>query len=147
MSNSIKIPPGGLKNQYGAIANFIIPRSILDKNLTFFLILRDVKVISNHSMPNSLAGAIEVVPDMLKSSFYSKNHDIVPYKTLWLIDAMIYSSISHSRGVVEMSVRPVEETKEQKLIKEKDIDDFDHDKIKEDIIKNAMDSTFFNNLI
>ena len=137
-SNTMKIPPKHIKNAYNAICNFIIPRVMLDKNLTFFLMIRDGKTISNHSMPNVIAGDVKVSNDMLKTSFFSKNHDTIPFKVLWLSDQSIYSAISHSRGVVELNVRPVEELPESAMI-EKDIDDIDYDKMKEDIIKKAMD--------
>jgi hypothetical protein len=111
---------------------------MLDKNLAFFLMIRDGKTLSNHSMPNVIAGDVKVSNDMLKTSFFSKNHDTIPYKVIWLSDQSIYSAISHSRGVVELNVRPVEELPESAM-NEKDIDDIDYDKMKEDIIKKAMD--------
>ena len=137
-SNTMKIPPKHIKNAYNAICNFIIPRVMLDKNLTFFLMIRDGKTITNHSMPNVIAGDVKVSTDMLKTSFFSKNHDTIPYKVIWLSEQSIYSAISHSRGVVELNVRPVEELPESAMV-EKDIDDIDYDKMKEDIIKKAMD--------
>ena len=69
LSNTLKIPATNLQNQYGAISNFIVPRSMLDKKLAFFMVVRDLRVVSNNSMPNSICGHIDVVEDLLKTSF------------------------------------------------------------------------------
>lgn len=147
LTNGIKIPPTKMDNQYGAIANFIVPRGYLDKNLAFHFLLKDPKIICDHAMVNSNAGHIEVIEDLIKSSFYSKNHDIVPFKTSWNTDAIIYTAISHSRCVVEMSVRPVEDTNALQNKTNKNIDDIDYDKVKENIIKNALESIILLNIL
>lgn len=138
MSCNIKIPATYLQNQHNAIANFIVPRSFLDRNLTFFIIVRDQKTISDHSLPNSIAGGVEVSEDLLKTSYFSKNHELIPYKVLWLNDTTIYTAISHSRCVVEMSVRPVEELAEKKSLS--DIDKLKYNEVKENILKNNSES-------
>jgi len=134
MSCGIKITATLLQNQHNAIANFIVPRSFLDRNLTFFVVVRDTKVISDHSLANTIAGGIEVSEDLLKTSYFSKNHEKVPYKVVWLNDTQIYTAISHSRCVVEMSVRPVEELIEKKNLSE--IDKLKYNEVKENIMKN-----------
>lgn len=144
MTNTLPIPINKaiMQNQFGAIANFIIPRSYLDKKLSFFLLVRDKNVISNHSMPNTIAGFIDIVTeDLLKTSFYSKLHDIVRYKIIWYKETMIYPSLCHSRCDSEFSVRPVEDISE----KENKIDsDIDYDKIKNNMIKNTIDEFTVN---
>ena len=139
MSSSIKVPTTFLQNQYNAIANFIVPRSYLDKNLTFFVVVRDIKQISDHSLPNTIAGGVEVSEDLLKTSYFSKNHEKIPYKVVWLNDTQIYTAISHSRCVVEMSVRPVEELQEKKNLS--DIDKLRYNEVKENILKNNSESS------
>lgn len=91
-------------------------------------------------MPNSNAGYIEIVDDFLKTSYFSKNHDRFPNRVTWSTDAIIYTAISHSRCVVEMSVRPVEDLKEENKQPYKDITDIDYKQLKDNIIKNAVDS-------
>lgn len=142
ISNTLKIPPKKVKNSYGAIANFIIPRTMMDKDLTFFIMVRDAKVISNHSMPNEIAGEINLAMDMLKTSFFSKNHEVIPFKITWLANTVIYPSIIHSRAVCDMSAREVEDSKTD--YKEKEIDEMNYEKMKENIIKNAMDQYTVN---
>jgi hypothetical protein len=137
LSETIRIPPKNIQNQYGAIANFIVPRSFLDKDLNFFLLAKDAKIITNHSMPNCLAGTIEVVHEMLKSSYYSKTHDRVPYKITWSTNCLLYTAISHSRCVVELSARDVEDSD---YIKKKDIDDIDYREVKENMIKKTLNT-------
>ena len=143
LSNTMMIPPKIMKNQYNAICSFVIPRTMLDKDLTFFIMLRDGKVISNHSMPNVIAGEVNVAIDLLKASFFSKDHDIVPFKINWFTDKEIYSSICHSRGVVEFSSRQVEELKEEEM-KGRDLDDINYSQIKENMIKKAVDNFTVN---
>ena len=146
MSNTMNIPPIKLKNSYNAIASFIITRTLIDKDLTFFLMVRDGKIISNHNMPNVIAGEIETSIEMMKTSFFSKKHEIIPFKITWFNQTEIYSSLAHSRGIVEFSLRPVEELPEvaQENNMNKDIDDIDYDKVKENIIKKAMNDFTVN---
>lgn len=68
MSNTCKIPTVDIGNPYKAILNFIVPRSYLDKRLAFFLTVKDSKTVVPHSMPNTIAGYIEVVGEQLKAS-------------------------------------------------------------------------------
>ena len=144
MSNTMNIPPIKLKNSYNAIASFIITRTLIDKDLTFFLMVRDGKIISNHNMPNVIAGEIETSIEMMKTSYFSKKHEIIPFKITWFNETEIYSSLAHSRGVVEFSLRPVEELPEVAQENNKDIDDIDYDKVKENIIKKAMNDFTVN---
>lgn len=141
MTNTMRIPidKSIIQNQFGSIGNFIIPRSFLDKGLKFFILVRDANVISNHSMPNSIAGIIDIITDdLLKTSYYSKNHDIVRFKVIWFKEAMIYKSLCHTRCDTEFSVRPVEEIPEVKN-KGKRPEELDYDKVKENMMKNAID--------
>jgi hypothetical protein len=144
LSTSLKIPPVNLQNQYGAIAAFTIPRAFLDKDLQFFLLAKNSKLLSNHSMPNCNAGYIDTVTDILKSSYYSKGHDRIPSKVVWSQDSLLYSSLSHCRCVVEMSVRPVEEIKENAEKDKNDARDLDYGKLKDNIIKNALENYTLN---
>jgi hypothetical protein len=142
LSSSLKIPPVNLQNQYGAIASYIVPKSFLDRDLKFFLILKNTKLITNHSMPNCNAGYIEVVDDLIKTSYYSKNHERVPFKVSWSSESIMYSSISHTRCVVELSLRPVEILKDDKneIFKK----DSEYNTIKDTIIKSAIENYTVN---
>lgn len=142
LSSTLSIPIKKVRNQYNAICNFVLPRSYLDKDLCFFIMIRDAKVISNHSMPNVLAGEILHSLDMIKTSFFSKEHDVVPFKINWFTDSSSYTGMVHSRGVVELSAREVKENPDD--YQEKDIDDLDHDKQKKEIIDKAMNEYTVN---
>jgi chromosome segregation ATPase len=142
MTSSLKIPPVNLQNQYGAIACFVVPRAFLDRELKFFLMLKNSKVVTNHSMPNCNAGYIEVIDDLIKTSYYSKNHDRVPFKVSWFSESIIYSTITHSRCVVEISVRPVEVLNEDKgdVFKK----DLNFKSLRENIVKSTLDNYTLN---
>ncbi|MCQ2818064.1 MAG: hypothetical protein MJ252_12430 [archaeon] len=145
LSNTLYIPPRRLKNEYGALTNFIFPMVMMEKDLTFFIMVRDGKTISNHSMPNVIAGEILIPMDMLKTSYFDKNHSPIPFKTNWLGDAVIYDAISHSRLVVECSARQVMDAEEgSEEVKGPAVDNTDYDKVKENIIKKAMDNFTVN---
>ena len=81
---------------------------MLDKDLTFFLAVRDGKKLSNHSMPNVIAAEINTSIDMLKTSFFSKEHESIPFKLNYFTETEIFNSLAHSRAVAEFSVRPVQ---------------------------------------
>ena len=119
ISSTLNIPPVHLKNAFNAITNFIIPRTMLDKDLTFFLAVRDGKMISNHSMPNVIA---------------------LNYFT----ETAIFNSLAHSRAVAEFSVRPVTELPEDQKGKPPLNDNINYDEIKEKMIKKAVDDYTVN---
>jgi len=145
ISSTLNIPPVHLKNAFNAICNFIVPRTMLDKDLTFFLAVRDGKMISNHSMPNVIAAEINTSIDMLKTSFFSREHEVIPSKLNLFTETAIFKSLAHSRGVVEFSVRPVAELPEGSQIPSgANIDNIDYDKMKENIIKKAVNDYTVN---
>ena len=145
ISSTLNIPPVHLKNAFNAICNFIVPRTMLDKDLTFFLAVRDGKMISNHSMPNVIAAEINTSIDVLKTSFFSREHEVIPFKLNLFTETAIFKSLAHSRGVVEFSVRPVAELPEGSQIPSgANIDNIDYDKIKENIIKKAVNDYTVN---
>lgn len=140
ISSTMNIPPKHLKNAFNAIASFIIPRTMLDSDLTFFLVLRDGTILSSHSMPNVISADIEISNDMLKTSFFSKEHEIIPFKVKYFPDSSLYSHLSKTKCVVELSARPVEELPEyaKEGFTNKDIDDINYNEIKDNILKKAV---------
>ena len=144
ISSTLNIPPVRLKNAFNAITNFIIPRTMLDKDLTFFLAMRDGKMISNHSMPNVIAAEINASIDMLKTSFFSKEHESIPFKLNYFSETGLFNSLSHCRGVAEISVRPVTELPEDQKGPQPLNDNINYDDIKEKIIKKAVNDYTVN---
>ena len=144
ISSTLNIPPVRLKNAFNAITNFIIPRTMLDKDLTFLLAVRDGKMICNHSMPNVIAAEINASIDMLKTSFFSKEHESIPFKLNYFTETSIFNSLSHSKAVAEFSVRPVTELPEDKKGNEPLNDNINYDDMKEKIIKKAVNDYTVN---
>ena len=138
ISSTLNIPPVHLKNAFNAITNFIVPRTMLDKDLTFFLAVRDGKKLSNHSMPNVIAAEINTSIDMLKTSFFSKEHESIPFKLNYFTETEIFNSLAHSRAVAEFSVRPVTELPEDKRGPPPLNDNINYDEEKEKIINKAV---------
>ena len=144
ISSTLNIPPVRLKNAFNAITNFIIPRTMMDKDLTFFLAVRDGKMISNHSMPNVVAAEINASIDMLKTSFFSKEHESIPFKLNYFTETAIFNSLCHSRGVAEISVRPVTELPAGTKGTQHIDDNLNYDEMKEKIIKKAVNDYTVN---
>ncbi len=107
LSNTLNLPLNKSNNQYNAIQNFVFKRSILDTNLYLYMFIRDLKILSNHSMPNVLIGRINLVQDLLKASLNSNKNDIVPFKYFWDQNSLSYDSFVNSRCLIEFSVRNV----------------------------------------
>jgi len=70
MTPIISIAPMTADNPYGAQAIFTVPKSFLDSQLSFYLIVRDDSLLSNntHPMPNTIVGHTEIIDDDLQSS-------------------------------------------------------------------------------
>ena len=138
ISNTITLPPKRINNQYNALSNFIIPRNLLDRDLSFFIYCRDLKVLSNHSMPNILSGEITTSLDMIKSSFFSKHHESVPFKLLWYNEGTLYGMLSFSKGVVGISARPIEDEVEKEDKPYHDIDDINYMDLKQKMLNGSF---------
>lgn len=107
LSNTLSLPLTKSNNQCNAIQNFVFPKSFLDKNIYFYLYIRDLKILNNHAMPNVLVGRIDLVQDLLKASLNSNKNDIVPFKFYWDQNSLSYATLVNSRCVMEFSVRNV----------------------------------------
>lgn len=70
MSQILSVAPTTADNPYGAQAIFTIPKTFLDSQLSFYLIVRDDSLLSNntHPMPNTIVGHTEIIDDDLQTS-------------------------------------------------------------------------------
>ena len=147
ISNTITIPPKQTQNQYRALTNFILPRAILDRDLTFYIFTRNSQSQSNHSMPNSLSGEINLSIDLLKKSYFSNQHETNQFTVTWYNDtesnsASIYEGLKHNKTIIEITARPCEDKTTTTNDKNKNSNNKDtkkdYNEIKEQIIQNAV---------
>jgi hypothetical protein len=80
---------------------------------------------------------------MLKTSFFSKEHESIPFKLNYFSETGIFNSLAHSRGIAELSVRPVTELPEDEKVKALN-DNINYDEMKEKIIKKAVNDYTVN---
>jgi hypothetical protein len=89
-------------------------------------------------MPNILSGEITTSLDMIKSSFFSKNHESVPFKLLWYNEGTLYGMLSFSKGVVGISARPIEDEVEKDDKPYRDIDDINYMDLKQKMLNGSF---------
>lgn len=60
------MPPDVMDNQFGALAQFIIPKSFLDRKLSLFMLVKDESKATAHAMPDEVCGFTDILDDMLR---------------------------------------------------------------------------------
>mmetsp|Transcript_5840 Transcript_5840/g.744 ORF Transcript_5840/g.744 Transcript_5840/m.744 type:complete len:80 (+) Transcript_5840:418-657(+) len=67
LSPVMPMHPKSTDNPYGAQAIFTVPKSFLDNQVSFYLLVRDESLLGNtvHPFPNSIAGHTDLLDDDL----------------------------------------------------------------------------------
>jgi hypothetical protein len=60
------MPPDVMDNQFGALTQFIIPKSFLDRKLSFFMLVKDETKATAHAMPDEVCGFTDILDDILR---------------------------------------------------------------------------------
>ena len=60
------MPPDVLDNQFGAISQFIIPKSFLERKLKVFMLVKDETKATAHAMPDEVCGFTDILDENLK---------------------------------------------------------------------------------
>jgi hypothetical protein len=55
-SNWMRVPPDVMDNPFGALTAFYIPRSLLERQIKIFLLVKDETKATAHSMPDEVCG-------------------------------------------------------------------------------------------
>lgn len=69
ISSMLKIPPRQSENLYRAVCTFTLPKTYLDKRVSFFIAGRDDTFGAIHGMPNAIVGYSDVCDDVLKDLY------------------------------------------------------------------------------
>jgi hypothetical protein len=63
----MRIAPDVMDNPYGgALAAFYLPKSLLDRQLKLFLLVKDETKPTAHSMPDEVCGFTDILDDTLR---------------------------------------------------------------------------------
>lgn len=62
------MPPDPVKNKYNSLTYFTVPKSYLDKNIQFYVSVKDDTKVMTHAMPNLVIGVTEVADVELRRS-------------------------------------------------------------------------------
>ena len=54
------MPPDPIKNKYNSLTYFTVPKSYIDKQIQFYMVVKDDTKVSTHAMPNLVVGLTEV---------------------------------------------------------------------------------------
>ena len=60
------MPPDVMDNQFGAISQFIVPKSFLERKLKVFMLVKDETKATAHAMPDEVCGFTDILDDNLK---------------------------------------------------------------------------------
>ena len=60
------MPPDVLDNQFGAISQFIVPKSFLERKLKLFMLVKDETKATAHAMPDEVCGFTDILDENLK---------------------------------------------------------------------------------
>lgn len=104
----MRIPPDVMDNPYGALACFVIPRSYLEKNIKFFLLLKDETKPTAHSMPDEVCGFTDVLDESLRKILFSTGHEREVFSITYFPASSIYPSIKNTVSRIEISCHPFE---------------------------------------
>ena len=62
----MRVPPDVMDNPFGALAAFYIPKSLLERQIKIFLLVKDETKPTAHSMPDEVCGFTDQLDDTLR---------------------------------------------------------------------------------
>ncbi len=71
----MRMPPDMIDNQYQAVAQFIVPKSYLERKIKMFLLVKDETKATAHAMPDEIAGFTDILSDALMQILFSTHHE------------------------------------------------------------------------
>ena len=60
------MPPDVMDNQFGAIAQFIVPKSFLERKVKMFMLVKDETKATAHAMPDEVCGFTDILDEDLR---------------------------------------------------------------------------------
>jgi hypothetical protein len=102
ISPIMKIPPAQTELNYGACATFTLPKSLLDSRILFFVVGRDERTPTLHTMPNMVAGHTDLADDHLQKVFFAKTQTSAQLPVIWDRDSTLYPAYNTSKCRVHL---------------------------------------------
>jgi len=68
------MPPDPVRNKYDSLAYFTVPKSYLDKQIQFYVAVKDDSRMMTHAMPNTVIGVTEEADIELRRSLFEQKH-------------------------------------------------------------------------
>jgi len=103
-----RMPPDPIKNKYDSLFYFMVPKSFLDKQVRFFVAVKDDNKVSTHGMPNLVVGTTEIADLELRRSLYSVEHDVFTFPITYYPDLTIVKHLVMSKCRLDITCHPIE---------------------------------------
>ncbi|CAI2385109.1 unnamed protein product [Moneuplotes crassus] len=103
-----RMPPDPIKNKFSSLCYFLVPKSYLDKNVRFFVVVKDDNKVSTHGMPNLVVGTTDIADQELRRSLYSTDHDYYTFPVNYFPDLTIVKHLVMSKCKIDVSCHPIE---------------------------------------
>ena len=103
------MPPDPVKNKYNSLTYFTVPKSFLDKEIQFYIAVKDDTRVMTHAMPNLVIGCTEVADSELRRSLYDLDHKRFIFEVGYFPLLNIVQHLAMSKCRLEISVHPIEE--------------------------------------
>lgn len=103
-SPTISVPPMKELGK-GFCFKFPILKSMLSRNVCFFLMTRDESIPTSHQLPNVIVGKSEIVDLQLKTLLYSANEQSGQLPLRWLKTTRLYRAFEDVRGMLDINVK------------------------------------------
>lgn len=103
-----RMPPDPMKNKYNSLCYFQVPKSYLDKNIRFFVVVKDDNKVSTHGMPNLVVGTTDIADQEIRRSLYSTDHDYFTFPVNYFPDLTIVKHLVMSKCKIDISCHPME---------------------------------------
>jgi len=103
MSPILKIPPTPQKNEFDAIAYFLLPRSRLNGKLVAYLAVQSEKDLELQGLPGTIVGCTDFLEDDLKRLLGKDDKPQMTFPVGYISTSTLYDELSLSKCVLEMA--------------------------------------------
>jgi len=102
----LSVIPKRFDNPYGCQAVFTVPRSYLENQVAFYLIVRDENSFadSRNPLPGTIVGYTQILDDDLQSSLYARQDKNIYVPLIWDSSSPMYRSLGQSKASIQLAV-------------------------------------------
>jgi len=103
MSPILKIPPTLQRNEFDAIAYFILPRSRLNGKLVAYLAVQSEKDLEVKGLPGTIVGCTDFLEDDLKRHLRARDSSEITFPVGYISTSTLYDELSLSKCDLKMA--------------------------------------------